>query len=381
MSKRELLTPALREMRAAFSELDELSTRAEVSKRDEQRVNVLLAKIAALRQNSSAVPNNTVRNWFRAIAKGQDPGVEYRATDMLAGTQSISYTQGAEGGYLVPQEFHDELILGISQVDPFLDENAVTLLESATFSLKPYTVPGWDLSAYAAAQVNEGSQQNPQTVPTAAKSALGSYTFRATLDASLELEDDDFQPVIDQMKKAYTIAFARGIGAALATGNGSSAPQGIVTGAANSGITTSGSGVIDAADIESIYFSLDRAYRANPKCAWAMSDAVYHQVRSAVDNNLRPLINVVGDRELLMGKPILVSPSISSTAGQKGIVFGDLAHFFVRLSNMVVTRNTQAPGYIEYGKALYTARMRADSKVFDPTGGNKPPIVYATLHS
>ena len=381
MSKREVLTPALRELRAALVEVDEISARAETSKRDEQRVNVLLAKISALKQNPGAVADNTVRNWFRAIAKGQDPGVEYRATDMLAGTQSISYTQGAEGGYLVPQEFHNEVVFGISQNDPFLDENLVSLIESDTFRLRPYSIPGWDLSAFAAAQITEANQQNPQTVPTVATSLLNGYTFRASLDASFELEEDDFQPVIDQMKKAYTLAFARGIGAALATGNGSSAPQGVLTGSSNSGITTSGSGVINAADIESIYFAVDRIYRSSTKCAWAMSDAVYQQVRKAVDNNLRPLINVVGDRELLMGKPILVSPSISATAGQKGIVFGDLSYFFVRISKMVLTRNTQAPGYVEKGKALYTARMRADSKVFDPTGGSKPPIVYATLHS
>jgi hypothetical protein len=44
-------------------------------------------------------------------------------------------------------------------------------------------------------------------------------------------------------------------------------------------------------------------------------------------------------------------------------------------------RTIQAPGYVDKGKALYTAYMRADAAVIDPTGGEKPPIVYATSHS
>lgn len=384
MSK-QLLTPALRELRAAFIELDEISSRPETSKRDEQRVNVLLAKIAALRSNPTVAADDTVRKFFSAMIRGEQPAVEQRGTDMLAGSQSIAYTQGNVGGFLVPQEFHDEVVLGLSQNDPFLNGDVVTLIESDTYALRPYPIPGWDLSGFTAVQIAEGAQQNPGTVPTVASTQLGAYSFKASLDASFELEQDDFQPIIKQMQKAYALAFAKGIGAALTTGNGTSAPQGAVTGAQDSGITTAGAAAITAGDIESIYFKLDAAYRNNPKCAWAVNDTIYQQIRKAADTNLRPLIDIVGDRMVLMGKPILISPTMSATAGQKGILFGDFSYFYVRVSKMLLQRSINASGYAEKGKALWTANMRADAKVFDPTGGASSgahsPILFATLHA
>lgn len=372
------IAPALLEMRAAINEAEALTAKPEITKRDEARISVLLAKIAALRSDRIA-PSDFAKRWLCAFMKGRSLPIEARGTDLLAGTQSITYTEGPEGGYLVPQEIHDTLVLGLAQWDPFLDDDLVTLAVSDSFSLKPYTVPGWDLSTFAATKVGENVKQNPQTVPTATGTILNGYTYRATLDASFEFEEDNFQPIMDQIQLAYVIAFARGIGIDLAVGNGATAPQGVLTGAANSGVSTPSASSLTYTDIENIYFSVNRIYRNAPKCAWAMADSVYELVRKAVDNNGRPLINIVKDKETLMGKPVYVSPSLPTGSGAKGIVFGDLSHYVVRVSRMEISRNLQAAGYVEYGKALYTGRMRADAKVIDPTGGVTPPIVYATL--
>lgn len=379
--QKPFFNPAMVELRDAITEAETLTGKADVNKRDELRLNVLLAKIAALRSNAVA-PDDFNKRWFRALFSGSTLPVEQRGTDILAGTQSITYTQTQLGGTLVPNEFWDSIIYGISQNDPLLDEDVVTLIQSKNFSLRPFKVPGWDLSSYAAAKVTETSQQNPQTVPTASTAQLGGYTYRATLDGSFEWEEDAFEPAINFLAVAYAMAFARGIGADLVTGNGTSAPQGLLAGAHDSGITTLAAGSIDYTDIEGIYFALDAAYRHNPKCAWVMNDAIYKQVRKAHDINGRPLINVVGDRELLMDKPIRICPSMPSTANSKGIVLGDLAHLVVRCSRLVISRDTQAAGYVEAAKALYTGRMRADAKVVDPTGGGaSSPIIYATLHA
>ena len=372
------ITPALRELRAAITEAEEITAKAEMTKRDEARTNVLLAKIAALRQNAVAADDYAFR-WMRDYIRGAEP--ETRTTDMLAGSQSITAAQGQAGGWLVPSEFHDSVLFGMAQYDPLLDENLVTLVRSPNFSLRPYKVPAWDLSTFAATKVAEGSQQTPLTVPTASNAQLNGYAYRATLDASFELEEDDFQPTINQMAAAFAIAQARGIGADLIDGNGTTAPQGVLTGAHNSGITTANSGTLIYSDFDNIYFAVNRAYRQSKKCAWVISDAVYQMARKAIDGNGRPLISELNDEEQILGKPVLVSPSVPDTAGSTGIIFGDLSHYVVRVSRMVVTRNLQAPGYVEYGKGLYTARMRADAKVVDPTGGNTPPIVYATLHA
>lgn len=369
---------ALIEVRDAINEAESITAKPEITKRDEARISVLLAKVAALR-GSQIAPSDFAKRWLMSMVRGSELPVEARGTDVLAGTQSIVYTQGTAGGYLVPQEMHDRLMLGLAQWDPFLDNEIVSLVPSTGADLRPYTIPGWDLSTYAAVRVAENAQQTPQVVPSATATLLNSYTYRATLDASFEFEEDSFQPTMDLMEIAFALAFARGIGVDLAVGNGTSAPQGILTGAHDSGVATGSTSVTTYQDIENIYFSVNRIYRAAQKCAWAFSDSYYEEVRKAVDGNGRPLINIVDDQEMLMGKPVYVSPSLPVGTGSKGIVFGDFSHFVVRVSGMTIARNLQAPGYVENGKGLYTGRMRADAKVVDPTGGNTPPIVYATF--
>ncbi len=369
---------ALIEVRDAINEAEALTAKQDITKRDEARISVLLAKVAALR-GSQIAPSDFAKRWLMAMVRGNELPLEARGNDVLAGTQAITYSQGAAGGYLVPQEMHDRLVLGLAQWDPFLDADVVTLVPSEGFDLRPYTIPGWDLSTFAAVKVSEGSQQNPQVVPSASATLLNSYTYRATLDASFEFEQDTFQPTMDLLEVAYAIAFARGIGIDLATGNGSTAPQGILTGAHDSGVATGSVSLTTYQDIENIYFSVNRIYRASQKCAWAFSDSYYEEVRKAVDGNGRPLINIVDDQEMLMGKPVYVSPSLPVGTGSRGIVFGDFSHYVVRVSGMTISRNLQAPGYVDKGKGLYTGRMRADAKVVDPTGGSTPPIVYATF--
>lgn len=146
-------------------------------------------------------------------------------------------------------------------------------------------------------------------------------------------------------------------------------------------MTTGTAGVITATDISDIYFSVNRAYRNSPKCAWVMSDTVYQMIRAAKDSSDRPLLNMHKDDETLMGKRVLVSPSVPSAAGSKGIIFGDLSQYVVRLckNSTEITRSIETPGYVEQGIALYTARTRIDANLIAP--GSVTPVVYATLHS
>jgi HK97 family phage major capsid protein len=384
MEKR-YITSAMVELRKAITEAEGLSEKGELTKREQQRINVLLAKIAALRDGALA-PDDTVKRWFRLFAQGENPGpefsvVESRGTDILAGNQSFTYTQGVLGGFAVPTEFHDDVVKGVAQIDPLLDDKVVTIIRSKNFALRPYKVPGWDLSTFAATRVGESTQQNPQTVPTVSNAQLNGYTYSAALDASFEFEEDSFESSIDLIGDALGVGLARGIGADLVNGTGTNQPQGILTAAANSGVTTTAGGAtLKNTDVTKIYFAVNRAYRGSKKCGWLMSDSAYQKALEAVDNSGRPLINVINDRELLLGKPVYITPSLPAfTTGNKAIIFGDLSKFFVRSSVLVLARDTQAAGFVEAGKTLYKGLQRVDSRLLDPTAGSKPPIVYATV--
>jgi HK97 family phage major capsid protein len=380
------LTPAQQELLKAMAEANEVSQRSEVTKRDEARLSFLLAKIKALTAGAiGGKIDDECKRFFSDLLKGHEMRT---VTYMEAGAQTPAYTAGPEGGFLVPQEFHDSVVTGMKQFDPLLNKDIVTLIESGNGSLKPYNIPGWDLSTFKAVKVAEGVQSPSLTPPVAATTILNGFKYMASLPVSVELEEDSFETVQLLMSLGYGVGFARGIGEDLVTGNGISAPQGVLTGASDSGVVTANTGKVVLDDIEDVYFLVDRYHRAAPKCAWLMNDIAYEQVRKAVDGNGRPLLNVAKDMEVLMSKPVYISPSLpeynpslGTQADGSFCVFGDLSYMFVRVSKLVIKRQWQVPGYVENGVALYTGIMRADAKVFDPTGGTTPPIVFANLKS
>jgi HK97 family phage major capsid protein len=378
------LTPAQQEIRTALNEADEISKRSEITKRDEARLSFLLAKCKALQNGTQGEVSDETPRFFRSLFKGHDMRT---VSPMQEGTQTISYTAGAEGGFLVPTQFHNDVIVAAAQFDPLLNKNIVTLIESSTLSLNPYIIPGWDLSTFSATLITEGSQQTGQVAPLANNTTLKSFKYSASVPLTTELEDDMFEPATKLVAQAFGIGFGRGIGADLTIGTGSGMPQGVVN-ASDSGYTTAALGVVTQDDIEAVYFDVNAFYRNAPKCAWLMNDAAYKQVRKAKDASGKLLLNVSKDEQILMGKPVYICPSLpayNASLGTQGAgsfcVFGDLSYLMVRVSRLAITRSMQAPGFVEKGLALYRGNMRADAKIFNPAGSSNPPIVTARLHS
>jgi HK97 family phage major capsid protein len=352
------------------------------------QVTALGAEISAEEARDRQTHERVFRSFF---SKNPESNIEaeLRANpNFLAGAETISYTDGPQGGVLVPATFMAGVIEGLKQTDAIFSPDVCTVIPSSTLQLRPFQIPGWDLSTIAATRIDEGVQQNSVGVPPTTQKMLNSFGYRLSLAASLEWEDDQavFSAALDAMSRAFGVGFSRGIGADLVNGNGSDDPSGILNGL-SSVYTTANNGKVVLDDITAVYFSVNRIYRASKKCAWLMNDAAYQQVRNAIDGNGRPLLNVEGDEETLMGKPVYICPSLPaynpSLGTQKAgsfCVFGDLSYFIVRLSNMYLRRSIQTPGYIEYGLSLYPATMRADSVLFDPTSGSNPPVVAAALH-
>ncbi len=382
------LTPAMQELRAALIEADEITKRSEGGRLSEARLNFLLAKIKSLNAGAEVPVNEARDEFFHALFAGKE------TRQMQEGAQTLGYTAGLEGGYLVPQEFNDDVIHGMAQFDPLLDKDVVTLIESKNFSLRPWTIPGWDLSTFQAVKVAEGVRQvgsgllGGGVLPTVSGVILNGFKYKASLPVTIELEEDSFLPMMKMITDAYSVGFARGIGVDLVTGNGTTSPQGVLAGAGASAYTTGAFGVLSLTDFEAVYFKVNRVHRNSPKCVWLMNDAAYQMARKATDLQGNPLLKVIKDKETIMGKPVLISPSLpvynaslGTQAAGSFCVFGDLSHFYVRVSKMIVQRQWQLPGYVENGMALYTGIMRADAKVFDPTSGGVPPIVSASLHA
>jgi HK97 family phage major capsid protein len=318
----------------------------------------------------------------RYILTGDERALEpQERRDLLAGSQSITYSAGAAGGYAVPWQYSSVLWKSLAQTDPLLDPEVCDFEIGTSFKLQPKQISGYDLSTITATEISETAQQTAGTFPAVSGAKLRSFTYRLTLNASFEAETD-VPGTLAKMAQAYGVGFARKLGQVAVNGNGISEGQGIAVALTPSYTTTYTQEIIEQ-DLNNIYFGLNRVYRGSPFCAWLMSDSVYERVRKAVDSANRPLLNMEHDEETILGKPVYITPSLGIAGGSPAtdstIIFGALDHFHARASAATMQRALNTPNTIEFGRAMYIARIRFDCTYFDPSNGSAPPIISAVV--
>lgn len=363
----------------------------------------------------------------RFIAGGAIHEMEAELRDFEAGTQTLTYTTGPEGGFLVPQTVADQFVLGLAATTPLLDQNVVTIrqqddpvTEAGTSSffrptgtvkpnsdagagtLRPIVIPainttyGGGLTAF---RLGENVQAGRSQAMPMSATQLGWYAYR-TLDipVTFELEQDSFTDVMDLLQTALPIALARGAGADLAYGTGSSEPTGIIQAAASSGINISlsaaGPGGVASSPIltalEEVMQSVDVLHRSHYKCAWLMDDGTWFAIRKLAPSAARPLDFDKGDTQYayaptcggyLLGKPVLICNDLAGSNGsnpQANVIFGNLSRFYVRRAGSIRIRRNLESAYVTNGVALYTALMRLDSNI---VAAGDTPIVSAIVGS
>jgi len=292
----------------------------------------------------------------------------------------VPMSDAVEGAFIVPNQFYKTLLTGIAQFTELMEEKNVNLISSEKGGTMK--LPQVDLSTITSTIIADNVDAPPVLNPVFGSLLLNGFTYRTNpIAAQLNLEQDSFEAIISILTAAFSVGLARGIGSDLVNGSGSGAPMGILTAAANSGVTSAVNTGFTKGELQSIYFSVNRAYRVNPKCAWLMNDTTYNNILGLKDATTnRPLVNITEDGEKLFGKRILISPDMPTAAGSKVICFGDFSQYQVRVirDGATVLRNSEAPGFAEKYAALYIGFLRVDAALNAPNGAK--PVVYGTLH-
>jgi HK97 family phage major capsid protein len=362
----------------------------------------------------------------RFIAGGALHEMEAEIRDFEAGTQTITYTKGPEGGFLVPQSVSDEFQLGLAATTPLLDKNIVTIRSTAdpvtepgtqsffrptgtvspnsdagAGTLRPIVIPAIDTTysgGLTAFRLGENVQAGQNQAAPMHGTTLNWFAYRTQdIPISFELEQDSFVDVMDLLQTALPIALARGAGGDLAYGTGGGTePTGIVQAAVSSGVEISlsadGPGAISTSNIvaslEQVMLDVDVVHRSHPKCAWLMDDGTWMAIRKLGPSSARPLAFDRGDVEYassptcggyLLGKPVYICNDLAGSNGSNpvaNIIFGNLSRFYVRQAGSIRIRRNLESAYVTNGQALYTALMRLDSNI---VAAGDQPIVSAVL--
>jgi len=251
-------------------------------------------------------------------------------------TNNGVYNSGKAGGYSIPTSMFKFVLDAMAQYTPLTDPNIANVIVEDSYAMRGKALAGWDLSTYSAVRVSDATSYIDTVAPAAYGHFFGSNIYRASFALALELLldastlDGIQYGILGSLNEGFGIAMGRGIGVDLINGSGSptspgNVPQGLLTGAVNSGLTnTSGSnGEIDFEFLRKLYFSLNKYHRTSPKAAFVMSDVSYEAIRDLRDDQGRPLISITDDAETLFGANVIISPDMPSYSPSPSETFAD----------------------------------------------------------
>ena len=425
-------TSVFTEITNTITELENLTSKPSLNAQEQRRNSFLLAKLSALKAGISPeqIRNHEresllkeaglareperartklgeeieqeYRNWIlgrsvRPTYVPSDRDVETRAN--ISGTQSISYTEGASGGYFVSPGMWDRFLEVAKQYDQLFDSQFHNSIDTDTGAVTP--APAFNDVTNSSVQVGEAQQSSEVDVFAFGTVQLAAYTFRSKKIAiSIELANDINFNLGAVIERVFAMRHARGVGASLVNGTGVNAPTGLLTAtvasgvspviasgsSANTGGSETGATSIGTADINSLLHKLDPAYRWNS--VFVMNDSTLSYLEGLVNKLGGYLVSWFRDglgtpNPYILGRPVCISPSMPSIgAATNPVVIYDPDYFLVRTvpSAMYLRAYREAPGLVENGLIGLESMMRVDSNLLAPNS-QFAPAQYLQCHS
>ena len=273
-------------------------------------------------------------------ARGNEGAMSAEARAVLAaGYQAVEHraqtTSATAGGYTVPTELFNQIVVSMKAFGPMYNEDVATVITTAGGNT--ITMPTVNDTAVTAEAHTEGTTLTDDGGKdvTFGQKQLDAYAFNTEwLRVSKELDDDSIFAMEQFIGGLLGERLGRIANARLTTGSGSSAPNGIVTASAL-GKTASGTAAITWDEVLDLEHSVDPAYRVGPKVAYMFNDATLLALRKLKDgdgNYLWQAGNVqAGVPNTFNGRRYWINQDMDSLAAAKKVMlFGDFGKYFVR---------------------------------------------------
>ena len=333
-----------------------------------ERTAEMKKELAANAEVREAAPKATRKGAFEKYLRNGMGALNSNERSMMAelrGTSTQIAGTDSLGGFLVPQDFSNELDMATLFTGEV--ERLAKKLNTAGGALLDY--PTINDTATDAGLTAEAAAVTVQDM-TFANAQLSAYNYASQVRVSMQLLQDNAFDLNAFLAEAMGERIARATNAAFTTGTGSSQPQGIITGA-TLGNTASSATAISADDILDLIHSIDPSYRNKPTFGLMANDSVISVIRSlglgsANDFPIFIPSMEAGQPDKLFGFNLYYNNDMASaiTTGQKTLLAADFSKFVVRSAGGVqmVRLNERYMDELEVGFVSYA---RKDAKVLD----------------
>ena len=285
--------------------------------------------------------------------------IQQRGTNVqIVGTDSL-------GGFLVPQDFSDELEVATAFTGEV--ERLAKKLNTAGGGLLDY--PAVDDTATDAVKTDESASLTVADM-TFSNFQLSAYNYSSLVKVSTQLLQDSAFDLNAFLVEAMGERIARATNNAFTLGDGSGDPQGIVVGS-QKGADAAGATAITADDILNLIYSVDASYRKKDSFGLMAHDNIISAIRSlgVGSSNDFPIFipgMAAGEPDRVFGVPMYVNNDMQSTiaTNTKTIVAADFSKYVVRNAGGVqmVRLDERFADNLQVG---FVAYKRADAKVIN----------------
>jgi len=260
------------------------------------------------------------RSW---LSTGGNPVYTAEQADAVRAAMSLT---GANGGYALPTLLDPTLIkTGVAVKNPI---RRIARVETGTQNVWH----GVSVGNVTTAWKSEGSAFTEGS-PTLSNPSVTAYNLTAYLTASYEIfEDSNLQ---GQMPGLIAEAFDFAESTAFVSGNGSSAPLGIVTAisaTAGSTVTATTRGSFTSASAADVFAVLNAVTpRYEESSTWIANKATFNTIRQQTVGTTGSMLFDMADRNQLLGSPIASSSDMVSatTSGNVLVILGDFSQYLV----------------------------------------------------
>lgn len=269
----------------------------------------------------------------------------------------------ANGGYLVPTEFENQIVTA-------MDENNVvrgmanvirTNAERKIPVAASHVVANWTAENAAYTESN----------PTFDQKTLDAFKLTALAKVSIELLQDSAFNLQTYLAGEFGRAFGIAEETAFCVGTGTGQPTGIFgANGGTVGVTAAAINKITADELISLIYALKKPYRRNAQ--WLMNDSTVSEIRKLKDPTTGSFLwqpsMQLGQPDKLLGYSLQTSayaPAIA--AGALAVAFGDFHNYWIadRMGRTIQRLNEL---YSTNGQVGFICTERVDAKVILPEG-------------
>jgi len=271
-------------------------------------------------------------------------------------TQTIG--TDANGGYLVPDEFENQIITELANDNVMRQICKVIKTGSGEHKIPVVASQGAAEWTGEEAPYNESGDTFTQVI-------LNAYKLTRILKVSEELLNDSAFNLETYLAESFAHSFSMAEEAAFINGTGNK-PTGFLSDAKVGGTTTFAN-EISGDEVLDLYFSVKTPYRKNG--VFLMSSSAQKAIRKAKDNNgqylWHPGLN--GESDTLMGKTIKTSDEMPELeANSTSLAFGDFSYYWIA-DRQGITFKRLNEKYAENGQVGFLASKRTDGKLILPS--------------